>query len=104
MAVYTAVTGGDTRRSDAARTDISGLDATFARIYRLEQIVQELQLRLYSSYVQGRLRTDRPVPTSSSDVQPPDHEYDIVPDTTYQYYLVNISGTLTWVRWAYSTF
>ena len=47
-------------------------------------------------YVLGR--TTARVPTSATDVVATDNEADIVNDGTYEYKLLDISGTLKWDR------
>lgn len=86
------------------QSPITGLTTLEERIRRLEEEVREINNRWYNSFIIGRLRTDRTAPTDSADVQPPDLLYDVVRDTSYQYVLINDGGTLTWLRWAYSTF
>jgi hypothetical protein len=54
---------------------------------------------LPSRFVQGRgLLTSRDAPASASDVLSTDEEGDICNDATYEYKLLNISGTFLWDR------
>lgn len=54
---------------------------------------------LNNRLVRGRGRfQERAAPTSNSDVVATDQEGDIVNDATYEYKLLNISGTLKWDR------
>lgn len=54
---------------------------------------------LNNRFVLGRGRfTTRAAPSSNSDVLATDNEGDIVNDATYEYKLLNISGTLKWDR------
>jgi hypothetical protein len=54
---------------------------------------------LNSRFVLGRGRfTSRAAPSSATDVLAADVEGDIVNDATYEYKLLNISGTLKWDR------
>lgn len=55
---------------------------------------------LKNRLVMGRLRIDRVAPTSNSDIQTPDQLGDIVRTGTYEYIVVNDSGTLKWARHA----
>lgn len=83
---------------------ITGYDNTEERLRRVEEQVRLLNNLAYNKSILGRLRTDRTSPVNSSDVQSPDLEYDMVRDDSYQYVLINNSGTLQWMRWSYSTF
>ena len=83
---------------------ITGYTVEEERLKRVEEQVRALEVLAANSAILGRLRTDRTAPTSSTDVQPPDLEYDMVRDDSYQYVLVNNAGTLNWLRWSYSTF
>lgn len=83
---------------------ITGYTVEEERLKRVEEQVRALEVLAANSAILGRLRTDRTSPTSSTDVQPPDLEYDMVRDDSYQYVLVNNAGTLNWLRWSYSTF
>ena len=74
------------------------------RLVFLENQVRDLTITLARYYLKGRLRTDRTSPANSADVQTPDKLYDRVTDTSYEYILINNSGTLQWVRIAISTF
>jgi hypothetical protein len=74
------------------------------RVRRVEDQLNYLELTLPTTFVQGRLRTDRNAPTSSSDIETGDQLYDIVQTVTYQYTLLNNAGTLNWVRIICSTF
>ena len=54
---------------------------------------------LVNRFVLGRgLFTGRAAPSSNSDVLATDNEGDIVNDATFEYKLLDISGTLTWDR------
>lgn len=57
---------------------------------------------LKTKYIVGRLRTDRTAPASATDVQEPDKLYDVVRTSTYEYVLIDVSGTLKWSRKAVS--
>jgi hypothetical protein len=74
------------------------------RVRRVEDQLNYLELTLPTTFVQGRLRTDRNAPTTSSDIETGDQLYDIVQTATYQYNLLNIGGALQWVRIVCSTF
>lgn len=74
------------------------------RLRRVEDNVQVIGNRLANSYTQGRIRFDRPAPTSSADVLSPDKLYDIVRDSSFEYVLINNSGALAWRRISYSAF
>lgn len=83
----------------------SSLDASFSniaeairRIALIESQLRILSQTLQAFYIQGRLRTDRVVPTSSADVQAQDAIYDRVLSPTFEYILVNNAGTLAWRR------
>jgi hypothetical protein len=67
-------------------------------ILRKEDVVADRNLK--TRFIAGRLRTDRTTPTSNSDVNATDKEGDVVRTTTYQYIIVNDSGTLKWARHA----
>ena len=59
---------------------------------------------LNQRFVLGRgLLTGRAAPANATDVLATDQEGDIVNDATYEYKLLNISGTLKWDRRALST-
>lgn len=54
---------------------------------------------LVNRFVRGRGRfTERAAPSSNSDVLATDNEGDIVNDATFEYKLLDISGTLKWDR------
>lgn len=54
---------------------------------------------LPNRFVLGRGRfTSRSAPANATDVAATDEEGDIVNDATYEYKLLNISGTLKWDR------
>lgn len=74
------------------------------RIQALEGQLRNLNNVLNGFFVKGRLRKDRTVPSASNDVQTPDQLYDRVVSTTYEYILVNNSGTLEWIRITCATF
>lgn len=74
------------------------------RLVLLENQVRNLNNTLVKYFLIGRLRTDRGTPSSSIDILPVDQIYDRVTDTSYEYILINNSGTLNWVRIAISTF
>lgn len=79
-------------------------DQAEQRLVFLENQNRTLNFTLKPYFLQGRLRTDRTSPTSSADVQPPDQLYDRVVDASYEYILINNSGTLEWRRVAISVF
>lgn len=84
----------------APTTPFQGLTVFLNDICRLRrEDVREIR-NLNNQLVQGRLRNDRPVPTSHSDVTVTDKEGDIVRSATYEYLLVNDAGTLKWGRHA----
>ena len=71
------------------------------RVDSLEDKEKRRTRELRSNFVQGRYRTDRTaVPSSNSDVNTTDKLGDIIRTTTYEYILVNDSGTLKWARHA----
>jgi hypothetical protein len=54
---------------------------------------------LNQRFVRGRARfQERTAPSSPTNVLSTDEEGDIVNDATYEYKLLNISGTLKWDR------
>jgi hypothetical protein len=65
---------------------------------RREDVVEFNSLN--NRLLRGRLRSDRAVPTSSTNVVGGDQEGDIVRSGTYEYIVVNSSGTLKWARHA----
>lgn len=84
---------------------ITGSSIAEERLKRLEQQVFTLENRLFSAFVQGRLRTDRDTaPANSTDVNDTDKIYDIIRVYPYEYVLINNSGTFNWVRISMSTF
>lgn len=69
------------------------------RISQLEDKERRQKQILKRTFVLGRFRTDRTTaPSSNSDVNSTDLEGDIIRTSTYQYTLVNDSGTLKWAR------
>jgi hypothetical protein len=74
------------------------------RIANIENQLRSINNTLLPFFVAGRLRTDRTAPTSSSNVEAVDELYDRVVTTSYEYILLNNSGTLEWVRLSVSTF
>jgi hypothetical protein len=75
------------------------------RLVDLENQVRDLNKILQNFFLQGRLRTDRAAPTSSTDIAAGiDKLYDRVITTTYEYILLNNAGTLQWKRVSISTF
>lgn len=59
---------------------------------------------LNERFVFGRgLFTSRAAPSSNSDVLSTDNEGDVVNDASFEYKLLNISGTLLWDRRALDT-
>lgn len=75
------------------------------RIRRLEERLQVLEQNLPSSFVKGRLRTDRTTaPASSTDVNYTDQLYDVIVIAGAEYILLNNSGTLNWQKITLSTF
>lgn len=83
---------------------ITALTSDQDRIRRLEETVKLLEWKQANSFVLGRMRFDRSVPTNSADVLPPDKLYDIVRDTSFEYVLINDAGSLAWRRISYSAF
>lgn len=79
-------------------------DDIIRRIERIENDLDQLNDLLRPYFIMGRLRTDRMAPISSSDFNENDLIYDRVVTPTYEYILVNNSGSLNWVRIAASTF
>lgn len=68
-----------------------------ARLREVEDISDFRNLK--QQFVSGRGRfTQRAAPSSASDVAATDSLGDIVNDATYEYKLLNISGTLLWDR------
>lgn len=68
-----------------------------ARLRELEDI-SDFQ-NLTQRFVLGRgLFTTRAAPSGNGDTLASDNEGDIVNDATYEYKLLNISGTLLWDR------
>jgi hypothetical protein len=85
---------------------ITGSSIAEERLKRVEQQVFNLEQRLLNStYLLGRLRTDRvTAPVSSTDVNDTDKIYDVIRIYPYEYVLINNSGTYNWVRLSMSTF
>lgn len=54
-------------------------------------------INLNNTFIRGRL-VGRAAPSSNSDVSASDREGDTFFDGTYQYTLVDVSGTLKWDR------
>jgi hypothetical protein len=80
-------------------------DNTEERIRRLEERLNFLDLNLPSTYLQGRLRTDRTTaPASSTDVNYTDQLYDVILLESDEYVLINNSGTLAWRKITLATF
>lgn len=79
-------------------------DEALRRVALLETQVKNLTRSLQSFYIQGRLRTDRVVPINSADVTPLDALYDRVLSATFEYILINDSGTLAWRQITLSSF
>lgn len=82
------------------------------RVQELSEFAQEItRLReiedvpdftgLPNKYVRGRVIAR--VPTSATDVQANEAEYDRAYDDSYMYILLTISGSLTWCRIALTT-
>ncbi|HUV84254.1 MAG TPA: hypothetical protein VMV86_01010 [Methanosarcinales archaeon] len=83
----------ETRNED----DIIRTLQEIARLRETEDI-SDFQ-NLNQRFVLGRgLFTSRAAPSSNSDVLATDNEGDIVNDATYEYKLLNISGSLKWDR------
>lgn len=82
---------------------ITGTSIIEERLKRVEQQLSNSS-NFLNSHTLGTLRTDRTAPASSTDVQAPDKLYDIVRVYPYEYILINIAGTATWVRITMSTF
>ncbi len=68
---------------------------------RQEDIVEFESLN--TKFVQGRLRTDRTVPTSAADIQEPDRLGDIVRNEAYEYIVVTDGADFFWARHALDT-
>jgi hypothetical protein len=83
---------------------VTGGSIAEERLRRTEDQINALEISLPSTFLQGRLRTDRNAPSSSTDIETPDRLYDIVRDINYQYTLINNAGVLNWVRSPWSTF
>lgn len=77
---------------------------TQQRIVALENQMRNLPNTIASGFIKGRLRTDRPAPTSSADVQTPDLLYDRVVKDDYEYILIDNAGVLEWRRLTASVF
>ena len=91
-------TGNDT-------LDITIIFNSLREIARLREIEDISDFNnLTQRFVRGRGRfEERAAPSSASDVLATDEEGDIVNDATYEYKLLNISGTLLWDRRALDT-
>lgn len=74
------------------------------RVNELERQSRNLNNTLQAFFVQGRLRTDRTAPTSSTDIQSSDQLYDVVLKNNYEYVVIDNAGVLEWRRVALSTF
>jgi len=75
------------------------------RVALLENQLRSITQTLNAFYLKGRLRTDRTAPANSTDINKNvDLLYDRVITPTYEYILLNNSGTLEWVRISASTF
>ncbi len=70
------------------------------RLEVLEKRERDSVRTLRGKFVSGRLRIDRTAPSSHSDVVGGDELGDIMRSGTYEYLLVNDSGTLKWARHA----
>ena len=78
-------------------TDIIPTLQEIARLRETEDISDFSNLP--QRFVSGRgLFTTRSAPSSPTDVLATDQEGDIVNDATFEYKLLNISGTLRWDR------
>lgn len=93
-----------TQNSFNTLSNFNSLDDAIRRVTLLESQVRKLGESLQGFYIQGRLRTDRVVPTSSADVQPSDLLYDRVLSPSLEYILINNSGTLAWREITLSSF
>jgi len=74
------------------------------RVILLENQLRILPTSGQAFFVQGRLRTDRTAPANSADVQAQDLLYDRVLTPTFEYILINDSGTLAWRQSTLSSF
>lgn len=78
----------------------ANMDKWAAEVMRIRED-DALQIsQLPNKFLRGRLVSPERVPTSSADVTEEDVEYDYAfkADGTEMYILLDISGTLTWVR------
>jgi len=72
-------------------------DESLRRIALLEDQFRQFSTSGQRYFVQGRLRTDRAIPTNSADVIiGADLLYDRVLTATAEYILINNAGTLAW--------
>lgn len=83
---------------NSSSTAFNNADEAIRRIAVIESQMRILSQSLQAFYIQGRLRADRVVPTSSADVQAQDAIYDRVLSPTFEYVLLNNAGTLAWRR------
>lgn len=91
------------RFSDAQ--GITGADQMEERLKRVEEQQAAWGQRFFSTFVIGRLRTDRTTPpATSADVNDSDQIYDVIRIYPYEYILINNDGAYNWVRLTMSTF
>lgn len=76
----------------------------YRRLERLENDFRNLNSFLTPYFLIGRLRTDRKIPTSSSDVFPSDLIYDRIVTDGFEYILINNAGVLEWRQIALNSF
>jgi len=77
--------------------DVQAILSEIVRLREYEDISDFINLT--QRFVRGRGRfQERAAPSSTTDVLATDEEGDIVNDATYEYKLLNISGTLKWDR------
>lgn len=75
------------------------------RLERLENDVRNLNQLLTPFFLIGRLRTDRAIPTSSTDViVGKDLIYDRIVTNSFEYILIDNAGTLEWRQIVLSSF
>lgn len=80
-------------------------DDLMKRLAYLEDQVNFMRNYMEAYFVSGRLRTDRAIPASSTEVYAGiDLLGDRIITDTYEYILVNNTGVLEWIRLSASTF
>ena len=85
--------------NDQAIRELEARIATLERERaRDQQDISDLKRTLRPYYVQGRMRTDRTVPATSTEVVGGDQIYDLIfdGDAGAGYVVANVGGTLKW--------